>query len=289
LLAAILLPCLAFARPPVVGARLVPDSVAIGDRFELEVTVDKDTAQQVAFPPLDREGIEVVEERAVDTLESSGPRVMLGKRYVLTTFDEGVHAMGPLPVVFMDGDTLWSADSPVLQVGSFVIDTTTMTIRDLKPLLKEPVRVGEFSGYALWALLVVAAVAGALWWLIKHRPQRPAAAAPREEPHVEAIRELEKLHREKLWQHGKHKLYYTRLTDILRRYMEGRWGIAAPEMTSDETLAAAHEQGVQGDALENLRSVLHSADLVKFAKYTPEPEENEAAWNRSYNFVSHEA
>jgi hypothetical protein len=274
-----------------VGARLIPDSVAIGDRFELQVTVDKDLMQVVDFPVFGQgmlsEQIEIVEERGVDTLERDGRHVVLGKSYVLTTFEEGVHAIGRFPVLYADKnivDTLLSADSLVLQVGTFAIDTTTMTIRDLKPVMKEPVRIGEFSGYTLLALLAAAVLAFGVWWLSRRRRQAETPA-PSEEPHVEAIKALEKLHHEKLWQNNKHKLYYTRLTDILRRYMERRWGVAAMEMASGEILAAAREQGVEGASLNSLKEILRSADLVKFAKHTPPPEENEAAYTKSYYFV----
>ncbi len=281
------------AQAPQVNARLAPDSVAIGDRFTLEVTVDKDLMQVVGFPAFKdgmlNEQIEIVEERDVDTLLRDGRHVVLGKSYVLTTFEEGVHSIGRFPVLYMDKnivDTLSSADSLVLQVGTFQIDTMTMTIRDLKSVLKEPLRIGEFSGYLLWGWLAAAALALVILWLVKRRKQQGRVeSAPDEEPHVAAIKALEALHNQKLWQNNKHKLYYTRLTDILRRYMEGRWGVAAPEMTSDEIIAAAREQGVEDSSLDSLRDILRSADLVKFAKYTPAPEDNEAAYTKSYYFV----
>ncbi len=285
------MPALASAQPPRISARLAPDSVAIGDRFELEVRVDKDLMQDVEFPKFDEgvfnEQIEVVEERGVDTLERDGRRVALGKKYVLTTFEEGVHIIGRFPVLYMDKnivDTLWSADSLAIEVGTFDIDTATMEIRDLKPVLKEPLLFGEFGGYALMGLLAAAILAGAVWWL-NHRKRKTEMPVPGEEPHVTAIKALEALHNRKLWQNNKHKLYYTNLTDILRRYMEGRWGVAAMEMTSDEILAAAKGQSVEEASLESLRGILRSADLVKFAKHTPPPEENESAWTQAYYFV----
>lgn len=280
-----------YAQPPQVKAQLTPDSVAIGDRFELTVTVEKDLMQDVAFPIFDGgmmgEQIEVVEERGVDTLERNGRRVVLGKSYVMTTFDEGVHTIGRFPVLYVDKnivDTLHSADSLVLEVGTFDIDTATMEIRDLKPIVKEPLLWGEFGGYALIGLLAAAILAGIIWWLT-HRKKYVIESVPNKEPHVEAIEALEALHNRKLWQNNKHKLYYTRLTDILRRYMEGRWGFAAMEMTSDETLDAVREQEVEGASLESLRGILRSADLVKFAKHIPLPEENESAWTKAYYFV----
>lgn len=289
-----MIPMLAHSQPPRIDARLIPDSVAIGDRFTLEVTVDKDLMQVVDLPSFENgmfsREIDIVEEGAVDTLAREGRRLKLGKNYVLTTFEEGVHAIGRFPMIYYDKnivDTLLSADSLVLQVGTFPIDTATMTIRDIRPVEGAPLKAGEFLGYLSIGLLAAILAAGLIWWLVRMWRRRPAshAAENDEPPHVAAIGALEALHAQKLWQNNRHKLYYTRLTDILRQYIEGRWGVAAMEMTTDEIMSAMSGRGVGKASLDGLRGVLRSADLVKFAKFTPQPDENETAYTKSYYFV----
>lgn len=284
----------ALAQAPQVRARLVPDSVAIGDRFELEVTVDKDLMQLVEFPAFDgamlTEQIEIINEGPVDTLTSDGRRMTLSKKWTLTTFEDGIHPLGHFPVVYLDKnivDTLRSADSLILQVGTFEIDTLTMSLRDLKPVMGAPLKVGEISGYVLWGLLALAVVALAVWLIITRRRNLTLLGKPKPivPPHVVAIRELETLNSQKLWQNNKHKLYYTRLTDILRQYMEGRWGLAAMEMTSDEIFAALDGMDVPDREFGRLRDILRSADLVKFAKFTPDAGDNETAYTNAYYFV----
>jgi hypothetical protein len=116
---------------------------------------------------------------------------------------------------------------------------------------------------------------------------REAVLPVRTEPaHVIALRELEKLKAEKLWQNGETKKYYTRLTEILRRYLEDRFGVFSLELTTSETLEALIKTGFRKDESYNrLKSVLNEADLVKFAKYKPEPSENEQAFDNSRDFV----
>jgi hypothetical protein len=120
--------------------------------------------------------------------------------------------------------------------------------------------------------------------LIKHKPvfrkEKPA-----EPPHVRAIRELNELQHQKLWQNGRHKEYYTRLTDILREYLDGRYGVDAPEMTSEEILAALKRVGVSAKHFADLQRLLGESDLVKFAKYLPEQEYHEEAYYKVYYFV----
>ncbi|HPY67608.1 MAG TPA: hypothetical protein PLP03_05530 [Bacteroidales bacterium] len=105
-------------------------------------------------------------------------------------------------------------------------------------------------------------------------------------PHIIAFRELERLREEELWQKGDVKKYYSRLTEILRQYLERRYGVNSLEMTTSETLNALVESGFKKDeAYSTLKSVLNDADLVKFAKYKPEPAENDKSFSNSWQFV----
>jgi hypothetical protein len=109
--------------------------------------------------------------------------------------------------------------------------------------------------------------------------------APKLPPHVVAIKALKELEHRKLWQNDKHKLYYSTLTDILRLYIEGRWSIAALEMTTDEIIMALRDVEIVGDNRSKLIGILRTADMVKFAKAIPAPEQNEQAFTHSYYFV----
>ncbi|MDO9339365.1 MAG: hypothetical protein Q7T72_02410, partial [Bacteroidales bacterium] len=104
--------------------------------------------------------------------------------------------------------------------------------------------------------------------------------------HIIAFRELEKLREEQLWQKGEIKYYYTKLTEILRQYLENRFRVFSLELTTVETLAALVKSGFKKDGSYNqLKTVLTGADLVKFAKYNPEPPENESHFQNSWDFV----
>ena len=114
--------------------------------------------------------------------------------------------------------------------------------------------------------------------LIPERPQEPA--------HVIALRELDRLREEKLWQRSEFKTYYTRLTEIIRQYIERRYGIPAMEMTSYEILDAWKlEEQPEEDLAAQLNRLLNLADLVKFAKEKPLASDNEENLERAYEFV----
>ena len=282
---------------PTVTARIEPDSIMIGDRFDLTVEVDKDLVQVVQFPEFEnKEGspLELVKDHPIDTLERDGRHLRLRKRYTLAAFEEGKWNLGLPAVLYADKnivDTLYTSDSLRLDVGTFQIDTAKQTIYDLKPQRTLPLRAEEITGYLFGGLFLLLNLAALLFALRYHLSKRgkhlsdlfkPAPPAP---PHVEAIRALEGLHNQKLWQNNKHKAYYSGLTDILRRYLAGRYGIGALEMTSDEIIDAVRPLDLPRKSAMELTALLREADLVKFAKATPEAACNEEAYQWAYYFV----
>ncbi len=105
-------------------------------------------------------------------------------------------------------------------------------------------------------------------------------------PHVVALSDLDKLKASKLWQKGQEKEYYTELTDILRHYIDRRFHIDAPEMISEDIIAAIHLATDTKSATDGLTQILNVADLVKFAKYTPFADENDLSLVNAYLFVN---
>lgn len=282
---------------PTVTARVQPDSIGIGDRFDYVIEVEKDLVQVVEFPefqPSEKGEIELVESLPVDTLLRDGRRLRLRKRYRMAAFDEGRYNLGAAHVLYADKnivDTLRSRDSVLLEVSTFRFDSVSHDIYDLKPQKTLPFRFAEVSGYVKWglfALLVLLAAAYALHRILARYGKgfgdifKPAPPLP---PHVVAIKALETLHHQKLWQNNRHKQYYSGLTDILRTYIDGRWGISAMEMTSDEIIGAMRGEELPDKARMDLTAILRDADLVKFAKAMPDAEQNEADYLKAYYFV----
>lgn len=287
-------PAAANADAPVVTARFVPDSVLIGDQYWLEVQIEKDIMQVVEFPDFPSGTIagdmEILQETQTDTLLRDGRTVTIGKKYLLTCFEPGIYRTYPFPMMYVDKniiDTIWSADSLEMVVQTFQIDTLTQTIHDIKLPMKAPVRFGEFGGYLLFAWMIAVFVV-ALRMALRNREgvhalrRAPVADRP---PHEIAIAKLEELDSHKLWQSGRFKQYYTGVTDILREYIELRYGVQAMEMTSSDILGSVKEPVGDTVAMGRLSDVMLTADLVKFAKYTPDAEKNEKIYFEAYYFI----
>ncbi len=75
------------------------------------------------------------------------------------------------------------------------------------------------------------------------------------------------------------------MSDTLREYLENRYHINALEQTSDEIFAGLRSAQISADAREKLRRTLLLADLVKFAKEKPLPEDNEFSMENAISFI----
>jgi hypothetical protein len=93
----------------------------------------------------------------------------------------------------------------------------------------------------------------------------------------------------KLWQEGHIKLYYSELTDIVRTYYKNRWGIDAMEMTSGEILEETEKRGINQELLNKLLFLFTTADLVKFAKSEPLPNDHDTSFKNAQIFISETA
>ena len=151
--------------------------------------------------------------------------------------------------------------------------------------------LGLCAGLGLGVAALLAVLLVGLYGVVRYLRQRgrglgslfrPAPPLP---PHVEAIKALETLHNQKLWQNSRYKAYYSGLSDILRHYIVRRWNIGALEMTSDEIIEAMRGVELPDKARRDLSSLLRDADLVKFAKAEPDSEQNENDYLKSYYFV----
>jgi hypothetical protein len=112
-----------------------------------------------------------------------------------------------------------------------------------------------------------------------------ARPRPKEPAHIWANKELKKLEGEKLWQSDKVKEYHSKLTDILRLYLEFRFNYYAMEATTEEIIAEVNKREISMDASAKLQETLRLADFVKFAKMNPAPDQNTKSMQSALDFV----
>jgi hypothetical protein len=285
---------IAVAQKANIAVGLDTTDIKIGEQTGLNLEAKVGANEYVLLPaPTDSLAfaLEVVKRSNIDSLVNGNEKTYRQK-LMITSFDSGYHAIPPLPftIINAQGETDSVYSKPILIGVHTVAIDTTQAIKDIKGPKGAPLSFAEVWPYLL--IFILLAIGGYLgyryWQQQKNKPKLPAKEPekPKEPAHIIALRDLEKLKEEKVWQSGAHKAYYSRLTEIVRAYIEYRFEIPALEQTSDEIISALKQAGVvERELISKLAGTFADADLVKFAKMNPLPEENERGMRTAFYFV----
>ena len=278
----------------VVSAAIDSTTLFIGDQTDLHLRATCEAGEQVQLPMLDKQlisGVEIVDRTIVDTTILSDGRVQYNQYLTLTSFEDSLFYIEPLPFVSGE-DTVWSESLMLNVVQPFEIDSTDMAITDIKGIYRAPI---WWWGILRWVLLsiAIAGVGVGGYYLITYLRRRTGninetmtPIEPLRPADEVALEKLDIIREQKIWQTGQIKEYHTQLTDVLREYIARRFDVSSTEQTSDETLRAMRPLlNNQKELYEQLRKMLTLADLVKFAKWSATPDENELSLRSAYAFV----
>ncbi|MFQ5669738.1 MAG: hypothetical protein ACE5HD_04360 [Acidobacteriota bacterium] len=176
-----------------------------------------------------------------------------------------------------DGARGKSRSEPLpISVAATVADPEEATPADIRD--PAALKVGRPAGWLVWgALLALLALLGLWWWWRRRKRAAAETAAPPPDPFEGleaaewALRALEGLQRGEVFQRRGAEAFHVRLAEIVRRYLEGQFGIEALEQTTLETLTSveARLRPLPGPR-NRLQRVLSACDLVKFARHRPE-------------------
>ena len=288
-----------FAQQIEISSKVDTNLITIGDQFTLTLDLKKPVNEDVSFPMLldtISKEIEIVKEMPVDTINVANNIISLQKKYILTSFDSGMFVLPQFnfTVNNTDTDTIATQETNLLQVLTLKVDTTQHKIADIKQPFEAPMTFREFLDeyymYIIGAIFLIALIILGLWYRKKLKNAEPKAKPkvekPKEPAHIIALRNLEALKEQKLWQSNRVKEYYVELTDILRKYLYNRFDVYAMEMTSDEILTAVTQISEVNEELKNkTRQFLTIADFVKFAKANPLPNDHDTSMKTVYAFI----
>lgn len=272
------------------SATLDSTQILIGEQFHLLLEASSEGSARWVWAevPDSFDHLLVVDRGPVDTLHHEG-KTVFRQSIVLTSFDSGYWQVPPFHFQIITADTTAGAgvittDSLQIMVGTVAVDTTK-PFRPIKQIRSVPLNLLAYWPYALGAVILILII---IWLVFFRKPKQKAVRepeVPRDPPYEEAVKSLKALEMEKLWQQNHVKPYYTKLTDILRRYIERRFGVNAMEQTTDELLAKIKPVTKLNQQRDNLRYILETADLAKFAKLEPQQEAHEASLKKAYELV----
>ena len=278
----------AYAQRPLIDVAIDSAAILIGEQttLHLTVTADKDRPVQIVIPnDTLMTGVEVLNLSKADSTEIENDRLVIKQDVLITSFDSSLYLLPPLKVI--DGvDTVYS-NQVALKVSTIPVNADKPEeFNDIKTVWKPPFVWADYYPIML-ALFLICVIA----YIVKRiRAKKSLIPFKKEEPklppHEQAIKELDEIKQQKLWQQGRSKEYYTLITDTLRKYIEERFGINAMEMTSGEILELIRKNSEAQSVYDNLRQILQLADFVKFAKMNPLPDENDLSMMNAYLFVN---
>ena len=275
-------------------AQLDSTKIMIGDYLHVKLSLNMPTGAKATIPPITQEifddsGIDWIASSPFDTVQE-GNRTVLQQIITITSFDEGTYHFPAVPVLGEDSITILAySDSLMFTVETIAVDTTA-AIRDIHGYARVPLTFREVIPYVGITLLAVAILALIVMLIIKYqKKQKPTQIIvkpkPKEKPDVIALKALEALWLKKLWQEGHVKLYYSELTEILRVYIEYMYDIYAMEMVSAEIMEEMAKKSIPAEAYNQLKDLLQTADLVKFAKWDPLPNDHSRCFDEAKSFV----
>jgi hypothetical protein len=249
----------------------------IGDKivYSLNVTAGKDT--EIQFPLFQDElgGLTI---KGFDSHQKKGlfGKRVITHRYTLSSYKPGPYTIPSAAVKSRGrGEEVWSEaqteEIAIVIKSALEGEKAVLDVRDIKG----PVQIRGvlyFLPFAAGALVLLAAIAGA--YIFGRKKIKKLMTPPPKPPHLAAYEALERLNKSDLLRQGKIKEYYVRLSDIVRHYLEDRFDLRAPEMTTEEFLAKTKDtEGLSREDRNLLRDFMFHCDLVKFAKYGPDDTE----------------
>ncbi len=259
------------ASDMVVSAAAAPDSITVGDRVVLTIAVEHATSESFEWPNVpDKLGsFEVVSFRPLEPVVVEG-RVRSRAQYELTVFELGELEIPSMELAITAAD---SRETNVVETDPIKVIVYSVGVADSADIkdIKPPVGISrDWWLLAPW-ILGALALAALLFWLVRRMRHGDAEASvkPHLLPHEIAYAALDALESSRLLDRGDIKRYFTEASEIVRVYLDGRFGIVAMEMTSRDILRELESLRLSRREVESLEDFLRTADLVKFAKHRP--------------------
>jgi hypothetical protein len=278
-----------------VSVEAVIDSIQIfvGQQAHVTLTATAKENAKVEFPqfkPMEyiTPGVEVLDRQELEQQPQDNGFVSRSMVYTMTSFDDTLYYIPPMTVK-IDGKP-YKSKSLALKVLTIEVDTLhAEQFFGPKDVQDNPFLWSDWEWPFWLSVLMLVLLAVAYYLYLRLRDNKPIIShiriVKRLLPHQKAMKEIEQIKANKMVSSENSKEYYTKLTDTLRKYIEERYGFNAMEMTSSEIiekLMASQDQ----KALDELRQLFTTADLVKFAKYSTLINENDANLVNAIDFIN---
>lgn len=279
------------AASVVVNASVDRNETTIGDKIRLTIAIEHDPDVEVSFPEFG----EKLADFTIKDYGITGPkksktgRIEQKEWYLLDTFLTGSYVIPPLTIRYKTtdgGSNDIETKEIFVEVKSVINEEEAVTdIREIIGPVNIPINYSIIYLIIGGAFGLLAAIGGSIYFF-KRKNGVKKDAAPPPAAHEIAYKELKDMIELDLISKGMVKEYYYRLSNIARRYIENRFALMAPERTTEEFLSEmADAESMEKEHKGLIKIFLRQCDLVKFAKYGPNSEEIDGAYNAAKKLI----
>lgn len=266
---------------------LSPNQIMIGDHMELEMKLKNKGLSNTQFPLINDTSMgnfRLVELTKIDTF-FSGNDVVIMQNYKITCFEDSVQTFPSL--AFVNGPVTVFRSNPIQVIVNSPNIDSAKDIKPIKDIVLVPLSKEEVYSYLFISFILLVIVLGLYFIYIRYIRKEKLfdREKPEDPPHVAALQALKVVETENLWQMGKVKEYYDRISDILRAYIEKRFGIMALEQTSHQLIQSMREIRLPDYIIGDMNEILAKSDLAKFAKEKHEGELHLTMIKMAYKFI----
>jgi hypothetical protein len=262
----------------------IPEPLTVGDPVTLLLAVRHPLDTEVLLPVWDRElgGVEVLSQTAPQTVNNDNVSATTSQEIVVAVFAPGEYQIAPLTITQRRPDgSVSELQTPAISLAVSSVLTDDLNLRDLKPqaTLPEPPLWPWLVGGVWLAVLLTTVLAGSGWWIYQRWFKKPVGPIPPltqldpRPPEVIAQAELDWIERLNLPAQNRLKEHYSLVTNCMRRYIEGRYGLPALERTTDELRTGFKAARTPTQNTTRFLNLFFEGDLVKFARYRPQPDD----------------
>jgi len=276
-----------------VNSAVDKDKILIGDVVTYSVQVAHDENIELQMPALAANlgAFEIRDYKVLDPVKRD-KEIVEQTNYSISTFDTGEFEIPGLAVQFRaTGDSTWQTikSEPILITVASLDPDSSGDIRDIKMPVTPPRDYRAIIKWSVVGLLGLALIAFIIYYIKRRRQGKsllPRRARPQRPAHEIALEALDALVGSDLLSRGEVKEYYTRLSDIVRQYIENRYFIMALEMTTTQLLRAMQEASLAEMNVATIADLFSTCDLVKFAAFIPDATTHEKKTQSAYDFVN---
>jgi hypothetical protein len=256
-------------------ATMDTNAILIGE--QINFTISNSIANTNVWPTYDEflvEGIEIIKQGKLDTSNS-----IISQNFIITAWDTGSYY---IPSILFSESS--KTEGLLLNVQTIALEEGA-ELKDIKQPMQAPIGWSDIWPWLL-AIITIALIVYLLKKYVFNKKEEVITAKPKAiiPADITALKQLNTLEKDQLWQAGKIKEYHTELSEIIRRYTENRFDFIALELATDEIISELKSK-VNNEQLASITILLQRADLAKFAKSKPDTNENEQSMQLAKHFV----